>query len=106
MTQKEVDDIALACKYGLDKTYLDGTYVYLVDENGDPMNFFGIPFEDEEDKDPDAEPEKKPNEGLEYPYLVGTTHSKESWEAYKGTQVPTYPDVFPDIPGDDDDFLE
>lgn len=68
MTQKEIDDIVLACKHGLQGAYKDDKYVYLVDANGNPLNFYGM--------------DGKANVGLKYPFIVGNKHTEKEWQAY------------------------
>lgn len=68
MTQEELEEIILACKHGLDKSYMTGTYVYLVDKNGYPVNFYGMLGDQ--------------NLDVAYPYLVGTLHNQQLWEEY------------------------
>ncbi len=80
MTQEEVDAINLACKHGLDSDYKKDKYVYLVDENGMPLNYFGM----DGDK----------NQGLAYPYLVGNKHTAKSWQDYLDSLIPE-PDPVP-----------
>ncbi len=68
MTQEEVDAINLACKHGLDNSYKQDRYVYLVDEAGKPANFFGM--------------DGNKNAGLAYPFIVGNAHNEKTWQAY------------------------
>jgi len=75
MTQKQVDDVVLACKHGLPKSYMTGTYVYLVDEQGNPANFYGMNGDQ--------------NIGIESPYLLCTTHTQATWLEYLASKNPT-----------------
>lgn len=68
MTAEEVEEIRLACKHGLESSYKDNSYVYLVDEYGNGTAFHGF--------DGDA------NVGVEYPYIVGTAHTQKEWDEY------------------------
>lgn len=68
LTQEEVDEIVLACKYGLDATFMRDDYVYLVDENGEPAAFYGM--------------DGTKNFGIEEPYVICTTHTLEAWREY------------------------
>ncbi len=85
MTQEEVDAINLACKHGLDSSYKNDVYVYLVDHTGNPGVYFGI----EGDK----------NVGLSYPFLVGSGHTQQMWQAYLDSMV-QQPDPSPTVPSD------
>lgn len=68
MTQARLDELVLACKHGLESSYASDSYVYLVDNNGNAKNFYGI----NGDK----------NKNLSYPYIVGTTHNNQAWQEY------------------------
>lgn len=72
MTQEEIDAIVLACKHGLQGAYKDDAYVYLVDSNGNPLEFHGM--------------EGKANVGLKYPFIVGNKHTEKEWKAYLDSQ--------------------
>ena len=71
LTQAEVDEIVKACSYGLNKSYLTNSYIYLVDEYGRNANFYGI--------------DGNQNVGLSYPYVVGTTHNAAVWAKYQAS---------------------
>lgn len=68
LTQKEVDEIALACAHGLVSSYKTDLYIYLVDDAGNPAYFHGMKGDQ--------------NVGLYYPYVVGTVHSAATWQQY------------------------
>ncbi len=72
ITQKEVDAIFAATECGLGEIYLRDDYVYLVDESGRPASFHGIDGE--------------ANEGVDHPYCICTTHTKQAWDAYMSSQ--------------------
>lgn len=79
LTQADIDNIRIATKHGLDSDYKKDTYVYFVDDTGLPAAYHGL--------NGDA------NEGLEYPYLVGTKHTAQMWQDYLDSliQQPTPP---------------
>jgi penicillin-binding protein 1A len=98
LTQARIDRLMLAKTKGLSAEYTKNNYVYLVDENGNPIPFFGM------------DPKKPINEGLEVPYQVCTKHTQEAWEQYVAEhpwlddtpdepEVPVEPEV-PDVPTD------
>ncbi len=68
LTKDEVDAIVKACKHGLNAAYLNDSYVYYVDENGNPVPFYGM--------------QSTINAGFSEPYKVCTKHTKASWESY------------------------
>ena len=68
LTKDEVEKIVMATSHGLNKSFLSNDYIYLVDEYGLPTAFYGI--------------NGNKNEGLNYPYVVGTKHSKSTWQQY------------------------
>ena len=82
ITQTFLEEMMLAYDKGLADLYRTDNYIYLVDDLGYPLPFFGL--------------KNNINEGLEVPYQVCTHHTQESWEAYKlthpwidgGTQQP------------------
>lgn len=84
LTQEELDEILLACKHGLTSTFQSDEYIYLVDNNGKDAVFYGI----DGDK----------NEGLKYPYVVGTNHTKADWEAYLASLNVTPPATEETVP--------
>ena len=69
MTQEQIDEIALAKKVNLLKEYTSDTYIYQVDEDGNPVAFFGIDG-------------KLTNED-ELPCLQATGHTEKMWNEYK-----------------------
>ena len=102
----------LAYNHGLHSLFRTNNYIYLVDEAGNPLPFFGIKGDI--------------NAGLNVPYQVCTTHTQASWEAYKlanpwidgGTEEPEpepEPDPDPGLdplpppptpgPGNDDEIM-
>ena len=69
LTQEEVDEIALACEHGLTtNAFLREDYIYLVDENGDPVPYYGM--------------DGTLNYGVEEPYIICTEHTQEAWREY------------------------
>ena len=68
MTEKEVNAIKNASKYGLNGAYSDGSYVYYL--GGDWHGFSG-----------------NANKGVNAPYLMCTEHTKESWAAYERAEA-------------------
>ena len=68
MTQEEVDAIVLASKHGLNATFKRDDYVYLVDTDGNPVDFYGM--------------DGTKNLGLHEPYVVCTVHTQETWREY------------------------
>ncbi len=85
MTKSELDQILQAANYGLDSSYLRNDYVYLVNDDGKDGLFKGF--------------YNNTNNGINSPYLVCTTHTKEAWESYQASN-PTTPST-PDntVPG-------
>ncbi len=82
MTQDKIDDLLELEDYGLQEHYLRDDYIYLVDEMGNALPYYGM------------KGDLKDNANS--PYLTCQEHTKESWEAYKkehpwvesGTQNP------------------
>ena len=68
MTQNEVDKINKAKGVGLVAMYYQDNYVYLVDRDGDPIDWHGF--------------NGKANKDVEEPYILCTVHTKEAYEAY------------------------
>ena len=68
MTQKEIDRLLEAEKFGLEEYHLMDNIIYLIQENGKDGVFYGVHG--------DA------NKGLKVPYLVCTVHTKKAWDAY------------------------
>ena len=87
LTQDEVDAILTACSHGLGKSYLKNDYVYLVDDYGYPAEFHGF--------------YGNMNQGLNYPYIVGTKHNANTWESY----LKKHPDAL-DVTKEDNDPTE
>lgn len=84
VTQEHLQEILKACKYGLLSYFKDNKYIYLVDKDGNDVPFHGV----DEDLQLD----------LDYPYIVGTKHTKRTWQQYvasKGDPV-TPPEEDPD----------
>jgi len=61
MTQKQINELLAAKKFGLDPMYLEDNYVYLVDGNGKDVNFKGFTG--------------KINSGINAPYKICSKHS-------------------------------
>ncbi len=68
LTQEELDAIIACSETGLNSLYAADNYIYLVDENGLPIPFFGL--------------KNNINIGLREPCQVCTEHTKQAWEAY------------------------
>ena len=77
LTFEEVNSIRLATMHGLQSMYKSDSYIYLVDELGRDLPFYGM----NGDK----------NQGVEYPYIVGTAHTQQDWEDYLLSQLATTP---------------
>ncbi len=88
MTQSVMDEINKAVRYNLRPAYYMDSYVYLVTGDGKDASFKGFNY--------------NINQNVEAPYLVCTTHTKESWETYQkeNPPEPTEPDV-PVVPDDE-----
>ena len=70
LTQERIDQLMMAKGKGLDSTYIQNNYVYLVDKYGNPQSFHGMD-------------RRKPiNLGIDAPYLVCTKHTKAAWLQY------------------------
>ena len=69
MTQKELEQLLRAERYGLNEQYLLDEYVYLVDADGNDQNFKGF--------------HNDANSGVNAPYIVCPTHTKQAWEKYQ-----------------------
>ncbi len=69
MTQTEVDELKRADNVGLLDVYTQDNYVYLVDKNGNAIDWHG--FSGNANKDEHA------------PYIVCPVHTKEAWEKYE-----------------------
>jgi penicillin-binding protein 1A len=68
LTKSDVEDIKNARNVGLAAMYYQDNYVYLVDRDGDPLDWHGF--------------NGKANKDVEEPYIVCTIHTKEAYEAY------------------------
>ena len=82
MTQAVMDEINKAARYNLGSAYRMNEYVYLVTGDGKDASFKGFGYDI--------------NQGVEAPYIVCTTHTQKSWEAYQAT-IPSEP-VVPEVP--------
>ena len=69
MTPDEIEIIRLASKNGLSAAYADDRYVYYVSSSGADLDWHG--FND------------NANKGISEPYIVCTTHTKQSWDDYE-----------------------
>ncbi len=69
ITAARLAEMHLADKCGLHDMFRGNSFIYLVDEAGNPQDFFGVNGDI--------------NLGLHVPYQVCTKHTKESWEQYK-----------------------
>ena len=102
LTQARIDQLRMAKGKGLRSAYYNNNYVYLVDESGNPMPFYGM------------DPKKPINEGLEAPYQVCTKHTKEAWDQYvaqhpwldDSTDEPEVPQdpIDPTLPPEEEDL--
>jgi hypothetical protein len=77
-TQSRLDEIFMCDGQGLHDMFRGDEYIYLVDEAGNPQDFFGM--------------KGNINQGLHVPYKVCTVHTEASWEQYKKD----HPDLFPE----------
>ena len=88
MTQAQVDELAAATGFKLDKKYLDERYVYLVDAYGNPTPFLGFidPYA-KKDEDAENNPEEDPNLGMTQGRTENCVtcplHTQEAWEDYR-----------------------
>ena len=91
LTEKEVEELYKAKKYGLQSEYLQDEYIYLITESGKDANWKGF----------NGDKNKKVDE----PYIVCTLHTKEAWEEYEKSQEPEEPTepTEPTEPGDPSD---
>ena len=70
LTQSELDEIVVACGYGLRReVFLRDDYIYLVDASGKDASFKGI--------------YGNINQGVTAPYKVCTVHTAEGWKKYE-----------------------
>ncbi len=77
LTQDDIDEIKAAARVGLVDSYTVDYYVYLVDKDGDPINWFGF--------------NGKANKDQKAPYIVCPVHTKEAWEKYEEEQAAQEP---------------
>ena len=77
MTQKEIDEIMKAKRYGLYEDFFRDDYIYLVDKNGKDLAFKGL--------------NGNVNKDVDAPYLVCPVHTQQAWEEYQAQQQPTEP---------------
>ena len=69
LTQAQIDEIAQAKKVNLLKDYTSDYYIYQVDEDGNPVAFYGI--------------EGKLENEAEAPCIQATGHTEKMWNDYK-----------------------
>ena len=77
-TQSQIDSLLRVKKQGLDGNFLRDDYIYLVDQKGGAVSFYGI--------------NGNINQGLTVPYEQCRVHTQQSWEAYQqppATSEPT-----------------
>ncbi len=93
MTREELDEMLQAKDHNLWKEFLQDGWVYLVDKKGrDDNSYKGL------------DPKNPVNQGVDAPYVICTTHTKEAWDAYVASQQPITPD--PTEPGEGGGILE
>ncbi len=68
MTQREIDDIMKAKKYGLNENFFRDDYIYLIKNDGTDGSFKGL--------------NGNINKFVDAPYQACTVHTKEAWNAY------------------------
>ncbi len=68
MTQARIDELNELRNKGIIYTYLHDNYVYLVDNNGNPLEWHGFV--------------NSINKGISSPYMVCTVHTQEAWEKF------------------------
>ena len=68
-TKAKLDEIFMCNGQGLHEMFRGDEYIYLVDEAGNPVDFFGM--------------SGNINQGLHVPYKECTVHTEASWEQYK-----------------------
>ena len=76
MTQSQLDTLLKAKGKGISTDYLRNDYIYLVDQKGNAIPFYGL--------------DGQLNKGLKLPYEVCRVHTRQSWEDYT-TPPPTEP---------------
>ena len=81
-TLSEINDIVAAEQFGLHAVHVKDNYVYLINNDGTDSSFKGF--------------HNNVNQGVTAPYLVCTTHSKATWDAYVAQHGPTV--TPPDVP--------
>ena len=84
LTQKRIQQLMDAKGKGLLEVYLMDYYVYFVDEQDNPLPFYGMEYhtatkEQLEDEEYEI---KMINEGYSAPYQVCTKHTKQAWKEY------------------------
>ncbi len=85
LTESQVEEIKKAAKHRLDKAYLEDSYVYYTDDEGEDAVWEG--FYD------------KLKQKIEAPYMVCQEHTEESWLEYLESITPTETDP-PEDPSD------
>ncbi|MBQ8797794.1 MAG: transglycosylase domain-containing protein [Oscillospiraceae bacterium] len=78
LTQKEINEILAAEKFGLHDIYTKDYYVYLINENGTDGSFKGF--------------HGTVNQGVTSPYMVCTQHTKAVWDAFVAMYGPAVPE--------------
>lgn len=79
VTESKLQEIIAASTNGLYSMHCAENYIYLIDKNGKPGNYFGF--------------DGKKNENLKLPYLLASGHTEQSWtEFYKETHNGKGPD--------------
>ncbi len=68
MNESRVQELIDAKDHGLVSSYVQDSYIYLVDSDGKPLEFHGLTDE--------------ANQGIVSPYVVCTEHTKETWERF------------------------
>jgi membrane peptidoglycan carboxypeptidase len=72
MTDKEMEEILKAKKYGLQEPFWSDHIFYYIGNDGSPKDFYGL--------------SGTVNSNAEAPYLVCTMHTQKAWEAYEESQ--------------------
>ena len=83
MTQSVIEEMKAASGKGLQSVYLRDDYIYLVDAQGNDLNFRGI--------------YGTANAGINAPYVACTAHTEAAWNAY----CQQHPEVEDPTEGDD-----
>lgn len=93
MTPDEIEEIRSAIGLGLNEIYTMDNYVYYVDNDGEPLSWYGF--------------NGNANDGFDTPYIVCPLHNASAWDDYQQDQIPDdegdYGDDFYD-PDPDDGF--